>query len=75
MVEKTKLEVLFEKWRKFTSKERNAEIETLLGGILAERAKDGEINPADLELLRGLQKCFNISIRWEEINKDGGIKY
>lgn len=72
---KTRLEVLFAKWRKLTSKERNAELEILFGAILAKTAEDGEIKPADLELLRTVQKCFNISIRWEELNKGGDVGY
>ena len=71
MSEETKLSVLFARWRNLTSKERNEELEILFGGILADIAEGGNIKPADLELLRALQRSFGISLRWAELNKGG----
>lgn len=75
MVEKTRLSVLSEQFRNLSPKERNEKLQALYAAILFERSEDGEVSPEDRELLRALQKSFNISLRWEEINKDGGVKF
>ena len=72
---KTRLDGLFERFRKLSPKERNEELQALYTAILSERCQDGAVSPADMELIRALQKSFGISIRYEEINKDGGVKY
>lgn len=75
MVEKTRLSGLFERFRKLNPKERNEELQALYTAILSDRCQDGAVEPADMELIRALQKSFGISLRYEEINKGGDVGY
>ena len=63
------VEELFEKYKSLSPKERNERLQALFAASLEGR---GEPDDFSLELMQGLMRSFDISVKFEELEDNDG---